>query len=117
VEWLVTEGKAALSTLTNAGNTAVSAALGNAHLEVATLLVAHGAEATATDHAASSPERAAVERGLLLRAQVPLWIAQRMGRLGEGLPGGMPDCVREVVGQYFQPGAREAVAGLGGLGA
>jgi hypothetical protein len=40
-----------------------------------------------------------------------------MGRLGEALPDGMPDCVRGVVGQYFQPGAREAVAGLGGLGA
>lgn len=111
VDLLVSVGKAAVN-LAGPEGTALSVAIEKGELDIATFLIVNGAEVNAIDHAAGSPVRRAVDKGLLLREQVPLWIGQRVDQLEAGLPEAMPDSVRSLVREYFKPGVLEAMGAL-----
>jgi hypothetical protein len=82
-------------------------------LDAAILLLTHGGEVRAGNYAAGTLAREAVERGLLFREQVPLWIEQRVNQLKAGLlPVNAPDAVGDLVLEYFKPSVLDAVNAL-----
>jgi hypothetical protein len=86
-------GHASVSIALPSGYTALVSACLHQHFDIAILLIVHGAESMAGRYEAGTPEYAVVPKGLLLRAQVPLWIGQRLEQVGRALPGDMPKVV------------------------
>ena len=110
---LLLKANADVNQANNIGWTPLQQALACNHLAIATLLVAFGATVDLNRYDPGTPKRAAVQRGLQLRAYVPLLLAACELRLGRSLRATqLPASLVALVGEYAAVDALEAVRAL-----